>query len=228
MLLEQRCTGTITSGWHQLGLESVFWSFLIKTKQDQALPSHIHGKIWPHSIQFWLWFCSSSAFLLRHPLRYHYCVSYTSSRWWSSTTRSTCSPRSSLRRRTAALNLSKPGKFSTYQGHVRSKFSTYKSKASPGQFSTYKSHISYQLWYDGHVSHRKWQQLTTSTLTGQICARTFEWRRILFESTVGNAWVKGLGSLTIRSKAKCKSQVQNAICKIGMQKCLLQFASQKD
>ena len=25
-----------------------FWSFLTKTKQDQVLPSHVHGKIWPH------------------------------------------------------------------------------------------------------------------------------------------------------------------------------------
>ena len=33
MLLEPRCTGSITSGWHHLGLESVFfWSFLTKTK----------------------------------------------------------------------------------------------------------------------------------------------------------------------------------------------------
>ena len=31
-----------------------FWSFLTKTKQDQALPSHVHGKICPHSTQFWL------------------------------------------------------------------------------------------------------------------------------------------------------------------------------
>ena len=30
---------------HHLGLESVFWSFLTKTKQDQAPPSHIHGKM---------------------------------------------------------------------------------------------------------------------------------------------------------------------------------------
>ena len=47
--------------WHHLGLESVFWSFLTKTKQDQAPPSHVHGKIWPHSTQFWLWFCSIGA-----------------------------------------------------------------------------------------------------------------------------------------------------------------------
>ena len=29
-----------------LCLEINFWSFLTKTKQDQALPSHVHGKIW--------------------------------------------------------------------------------------------------------------------------------------------------------------------------------------
>ena len=31
--------------------KSIFWLFLTKTKQDQALPSHVHGKIWPHSAQ---------------------------------------------------------------------------------------------------------------------------------------------------------------------------------
>ena len=36
-----------TSAWKVL-----FWSFLTKTKQDQATPSHVHGKIWPHSTQF--------------------------------------------------------------------------------------------------------------------------------------------------------------------------------
>ena len=35
-----------------------FWSFLNKTKQDQAPRSHVHGKIWPYSAQF----CSISAF----------------------------------------------------------------------------------------------------------------------------------------------------------------------
>ena len=27
-----------------------------KSSQCQALPSHVHGKIWPHSTQFWLGF----------------------------------------------------------------------------------------------------------------------------------------------------------------------------
>ena len=45
MLLEPWCAAIIAIGWHHLGLESVFWSFLTKTKQDQALPSHVHGKI---------------------------------------------------------------------------------------------------------------------------------------------------------------------------------------
>ena len=45
MLLEPWCIGSIASGWHHLGLESVFWSFLTKTMQDQAPPSHAHGKI---------------------------------------------------------------------------------------------------------------------------------------------------------------------------------------
>ena len=30
-----------------------FLSFLTKIKQDQALPSHVAGKILPHSTQFW-------------------------------------------------------------------------------------------------------------------------------------------------------------------------------
>ena len=34
--------------------KSIFWLFLTKTKQDQALPSHVYGKIWPHIAQFWL------------------------------------------------------------------------------------------------------------------------------------------------------------------------------
>ena len=49
MPLELWCTGSITSGLHHLGLESVFWSLLTTTKQDQAPPSHAHDKI-KHSI----------------------------------------------------------------------------------------------------------------------------------------------------------------------------------
>ena len=56
MLLEPRYTGSITSGRHPLGLENVeeifitlslenvFGLFLTNTKQDQAVPSHVHGK----------------------------------------------------------------------------------------------------------------------------------------------------------------------------------------
>ena len=40
----------------------VFQSFLTKTWQDQVLPSHVHGKIQPHSTQFWLWFYSITTF----------------------------------------------------------------------------------------------------------------------------------------------------------------------
>ena len=29
-----------------------FPSFLAKTKREQLLPDHIHGKFWPHSLQF--------------------------------------------------------------------------------------------------------------------------------------------------------------------------------
>ena len=45
MLLEPWCAGPITSGWYHLGLESVFWSIFTKTKQEQAPPSHVYGKI---------------------------------------------------------------------------------------------------------------------------------------------------------------------------------------
>ena len=34
----------------------IFPSFLAKTKREQALLGHIHGKFWPHSLQFGLWF----------------------------------------------------------------------------------------------------------------------------------------------------------------------------
>ena len=32
-----------------------FWSFLTKTKWDQAILSHVYGKIWSRSTQFWFW-----------------------------------------------------------------------------------------------------------------------------------------------------------------------------
>ena len=62
MLLEPRCTYSITSSRYpsQLDLDKgvtgnyFFGSFLTKTKQDQAIPSHVHGKIWPRRTQFWL------------------------------------------------------------------------------------------------------------------------------------------------------------------------------
>ena len=61
MLLEPWCTlhsGLIAMSRHPVGMENIFWSFLTKTKQDQALStsSHVHGKIVPSSIQFWLSF----------------------------------------------------------------------------------------------------------------------------------------------------------------------------
>ena len=36
--------------------KNVLGPFFTKTKQDQALLSHVHGKIQPHSTQFLLWF----------------------------------------------------------------------------------------------------------------------------------------------------------------------------
>ena len=59
MLLEPWCTGSITSGRHPMCLEIVFWSFLTKTKQDQAYPSHFEGgNLTPqHSILVRISFC---------------------------------------------------------------------------------------------------------------------------------------------------------------------------
>ena len=37
------------------------WS-RITCLQNQAPPSHVHGKIWSDSTQFWLWFCSINTF----------------------------------------------------------------------------------------------------------------------------------------------------------------------
>ena len=54
MLLEPWCTGLITSGWRHLGLESVFWSFLTKTKQDQAILRKNFG---PTALNFGQDFC---------------------------------------------------------------------------------------------------------------------------------------------------------------------------
>ena len=48
MLLEPQCTGT-PCVW-----KLIFWSFLTRTKPDQAFPSHFHGKIQNHDTQFGL------------------------------------------------------------------------------------------------------------------------------------------------------------------------------
>ena len=56
MLLEPQVAGS-PCVW-----KLIFWSFLTKTKPDQAFPSHVYGKILHHSNQFWLWFCSISTF----------------------------------------------------------------------------------------------------------------------------------------------------------------------
>ena len=64
MVLEPRCTPSITSTaanqtWTSLCLQ-FFWLFIIKTKQDQAHPSHVHGQIWLGI--FWLQQHSESHF----------------------------------------------------------------------------------------------------------------------------------------------------------------------
>ena len=45
--------------WHLF-----FGRFSSRLLRNQALPSHIHGKIWPDSTQFWLGFLGSSSILL--------------------------------------------------------------------------------------------------------------------------------------------------------------------
>ena len=67
MLLDPPCTGSVTSSRLPCVQKSIFWPVLTKTKQDWALPSHVHGKIWPHSAQFWLWFFLLVLFL-GHPV----------------------------------------------------------------------------------------------------------------------------------------------------------------
>ena len=49
-----------------------FLSFLTKTKQGQALPSHIRGKIWPRSTKFWIGFLGLRSTFLGHPVQYAY------------------------------------------------------------------------------------------------------------------------------------------------------------
>ena len=44
MLLKPQCTGSIKSSRNPLCL-AINWSFLIKTKPNQAFPSNVHGKI---------------------------------------------------------------------------------------------------------------------------------------------------------------------------------------
>ena len=69
MLLELWCTGSITSGWHQLGLESVFWSFLTKTEQDQAPPKAMSIIKFSHTaLNFGYDFVLLVHFLLGHPV----------------------------------------------------------------------------------------------------------------------------------------------------------------
>ena len=80
MLLEPQFIRSITSSRHPsqsdldqpLSENDFFWWFLTKTKTDQALSSHIHGKIWPCSTQFWLGFLGFSSILkvtfLGHPV----------------------------------------------------------------------------------------------------------------------------------------------------------------
>ena len=69
MLLEPRCTGSITSSRHPLGLEMFFKLFLTKTKQDQAHPSHVQGKFGPTALNFFYNFFVMVTFL-GHPVQF--------------------------------------------------------------------------------------------------------------------------------------------------------------
>ena len=72
MLLDPQCTCLITNSQHlsqtdfdkPVSANYFVWSFLTKTMQDQALPSHVNGKICPRSTQFWLRFWASAALFL--------------------------------------------------------------------------------------------------------------------------------------------------------------------
>ena len=55
----------ISAGLGRACLWNLFFGrFSPRLLRNQALPSHIHGKIWPHSTQFWLGFLGSSSILL--------------------------------------------------------------------------------------------------------------------------------------------------------------------
>ena len=74
MPLEPQFIRSISSSWHpllfnltQIWTRNCFsWSFLIKTKRDQAPPSRVHVKICTHNTQFWLGFLGSSSILSAH------------------------------------------------------------------------------------------------------------------------------------------------------------------
>ena len=75
MLLVPRCIRSFTSSRHTLCLEIVFWSFLTKTKQDQVLSSHFHGKSWPHRTEFCLGFvCQFFGDILYSTLQCNVCL----------------------------------------------------------------------------------------------------------------------------------------------------------
>ena len=52
-LTDTPCFGNLSQTWKSPSLEIVFWLFLTETKWDQALPSLVHEKMWPHKTQFW-------------------------------------------------------------------------------------------------------------------------------------------------------------------------------
>ena len=49
------CPPIVWVGTGQPFSKNVVWSFHTKNRQDQSLPSHVYGRIWPYSIQFLLW-----------------------------------------------------------------------------------------------------------------------------------------------------------------------------
>ena len=72
MLLEPQRPGSIQVAGTPCVWKLNFWSFLTNTKPDQAFPSHVQGKIWPHSTQFRVIIFFISHFFLVHPVYFDF------------------------------------------------------------------------------------------------------------------------------------------------------------
>ena len=65
MLLEPRCTRSITNSPHRLLLAIstgfAFWWFLTKNKLEQLLLGHVRAEFWPYNTQFLLEYLAPAA-----------------------------------------------------------------------------------------------------------------------------------------------------------------------